>query len=141
MQKCRISGSKEGVGRPKKRICRREKRRQGGGGAKLLPAELNRGEHIPGCLVQGTILSSGPESKPIGIAGMISTQFPKVTVGKTENKTRSREGKRINSAFIFGERKMAKSLEDNNFFSVCCKIANLGFNNCRLMDGQTILGF
>ena len=39
---------------------------------------------------------------------VISTQFPNVTVGKTENKARSRQGKPINSAFIFGERKVAK---------------------------------
>ena len=39
---------------------------------------------------------------------VISTPFPNVTVGKTENKARSRQGKPINSAFIFGERKVAK---------------------------------
>ena len=105
MQKCRISGAKSVEYSGRGREFAAEKSVGGGEegeGEEPSCFQLDWGTHS---LIPVTFLNlvRNQNSYPV-----ISTRFPNVTVGKTENKARSRQGKRINSAFIFGERKVAK---------------------------------
>ena len=76
---------------------------------KVAAAGRGRSQAASSWRTHSWVLDTSQNPKPV-----ISTQFAKVTVRKTENKARSRQGKRINSAFIFGEREVVKVWEAMN---------------------------